>query len=160
MHGPPLWQVERGSGVVHLFGVAPGARGDGWLRREVRDAIEAADELWVETPPDLEIDGDPALPELATRDQDDALDPFVADRLAAATEALGLPPASLEVFRPWLTVQIVDRLLLDRAGIDPASDVEHVLVRIAGERGIPIRTELHADTVVRELGELPDDVQQ
>lgn len=156
--GPPLWVV---GGTVHLFGVTPGARGDAWLTREVRDAFDASHELWVEAPPDLDVDGNPLLQELGLRRERETLSPAVAERLEAALDRLGLPPRSMDALRPWVIVQLLDRMRLDRARIDPANDVEHVLVERARALGMAVRAEMaDADGAIRAVGEGPLDAQE
>lgn len=150
--GPPLWLV---GGVVHLFGVVPGARGDGWFTPDVRAALASSDELWVETPPDLDLEGNPLLERLGVQQPSSpAMSAPVAERLEAALRSLGVPPGSLSVLRPWVMVQILDRQRLDRARIDPGNDVEQVLVREALSLGLPVRCEFPgADQAIRFLGE-------
>lgn len=159
---PPMWLVERGAASVFLFGDCPGARDDAWLTDAVRAAVLGSDEVWCEVPDDEQVVGHPLFLEVA-RSPDRVLSERLGAELTARFEAmvlsLGLDPAGLEGMRPWLAAQLIEQALRAKAGLASEHAVERVVIGLAREHGIPIRSEFSIEEVLRGFGEMPEPVE-
>lgn len=156
---PPMWLVERGPASVFLFGDCPGARDDAWLTDAVRAAVLRSDEVWCEVPGDEEIVGHPLFLEAGV-----SPDRMLADRLGAertvrfeaVARSVGLDPAGLQSLRPWLAVQLIEQALRAKAGLAPAHAVDRVVIGLAREHRIPLRSEFSIEEALSRFGEMPE----
>jgi uncharacterized protein len=145
MVGPTLWQVERESSEVFVFGETVGVRCDDvWLSDPIVRAVDGCREFWCEVADAAEIAASPSLGKyglagepLSTRLNKDQL-----RSLHATARAVDVDPTTLEGLRPWLAGQLLESAHRARAGFDATADVHDVLLSLARESGKPIRTEL------------------
>jgi uncharacterized protein YbaP (TraB family) len=77
------------------------------------------------------------------------LTPEAATKLAAYTQRLGLPPAMLDPFKPWLAAITLTQLHLAQLGFDPQSGIEQRMVTRAAADHKEI---LGLETVDEQLG--------
>lgn len=140
-----MWQVERGSSKVFLFGETVGVRReDAWLREPIRRAVDGSREFWCEVADADEIAASPSLGEygLAAEPLSGRLDEHQRHYLHAIAGAVDVDPTTLEGLRPWLAGQLLEIVHRDRSGIDATADVHNVLLSLARDSGKAIRTEL------------------
>ncbi|HEX5946731.1 MAG TPA: TraB/GumN family protein [Acidimicrobiales bacterium] len=148
-----------GGGVGVLFGDCPGARDDAWLTDAVRTAVLDSDEMWCEVPDPAEVAGHPRLLEVGLspdRVLSDRLGAERTKRFEAVARSLGLDPAGLQGLRPWLVAQLVEQALRAQAGLTAAHAVDRVLLGLAREHGIPVRSEFSIDEVLGRFGQMPE----
>jgi len=156
---PPMWIVERGSASVFVFGDCPGARDDAWLTDAVRAAVLRSDEVWCEVPGDEEFVGHPLFLEVGGSPDRMLADRLDAERIArfeAVARSVGLDPAGLQGLRPWLAAQLIELALRAKAGLAPAHAVDRVVIGLARDHGIPVRSEFSIEEALSRFGEMPE----
>ena len=145
MVGPTLWQVERESSKVFLFGETVGVgRDDVWLSEPIRRAVDSCREFWCEVADAAEIAASPSLGKygLATEPLSSRLDRDQLRALHATARVVDVDPTTLEGLRPWLAGQLLESAHRARAGVDATADVHDALLSMARDSGKEIRTEL------------------
>ncbi len=157
---PALWKVQGAHATVYLFGTVhvlkPGTQ---WRSPKVEAAFKASGVLWEEIkdsddpaaiqPLVLKYGVDPANP-LSGK-----LDDAGKARLATAETSLGLPPAQLEVLRPWMAGLTLSLVPIEKAGYDPKSGVDIALKALATEQGKPTQGFETMEQQVRFFADLP-----
>ena len=113
---PLLYRVQRGGGTTYILGAAE-ATDNGWFVPKIAAALDAADVLWLETPPGsttAAAEGqtppppDPALQKIFAerafdREHDlfEVLPPAISQRTLDWARKLSLPREQLAPRRPW-----------------------------------------------------------
>ena len=163
MVGPTLWQVERGSSEVFVFGETVGVRReDVWLGETIQRALDRCREFWCEVADADEIAASPALGEygLSAEPLSRRLDMERLRSLHATARLVDVDPTSLEGLRPWLAGQLLESAHRARSGVDSTADVHDVLVARARASGKVIRTELpDAEATLAFFASLGDDAE-
>lgn len=138
---PALWQVDRNGQRIYLFGTVHFLpKGVEWLHGSVAKAYQSSNVLLTEI-----IEGSPEqmraiVAQKAMLAGDASLRSTLAPRTRKALEAAlasnGLPPATLDRFRPWYAAVALSTLPLMKSGFDPANGVDAKLGALAKERGL------------------------
>lgn len=161
---PALWVVKDADSTIYLFGTVHFLKpGTDWHSPKIGQAVSSSDELVLEI-----ADGDdaakmqPLLQSLGFDVQHPLSSRIPAKdkpRLAAAAQALGAPPAAMELMRPWLAALTLSVLPAVRAGYDPQSGVEQALTGEAKALGHPVRAFETTEQQLKFLADLPEPVQ-
>jgi len=178
---PALWRIADADTDMLLFGTIHVLHPDSvWLDDAVRDAVDGADVLVLET----ELDGDAQAraSRLAERHSylrpGQALSEVLGDDaplLAQAAAALDLDPALLQSYRPWMASLVLSLRFAELQGQEAAAGADVILLeraRSAGariayletpEQQIAVFTELSPQgeremlaATLREIAETPD----
>ena len=138
---PAIWKVKGAHGTVYLFGtihiMKPNVE---WEAGKVKDALTDSDTVYVEV---ANLDDQGAALPLAAQFGMDMAHPLSTKitkedvaLLDAAAKNMGLPgEAMLEPMQPWLVTMSVSVLPMMKAGYDPASGVDVVLLGEARKAG-------------------------
>jgi uncharacterized protein YbaP (TraB family) len=159
---PILYRVVKGAGTVHMLGFSEATNND-WFVPKIAAALDAADTLWLETPPGSasaaaagESSGPPVDPELQRIFAERALDPAhdlfevlppaVSARTGQWADKLKLTRNSLAPMRPWfarITIQQAYAAQRQTKADEGEKTVfpERVVIDRARQRGIPIQSE-------------------
>lgn len=177
---PLLYRIERGKGVVYLFGFSE-ATDESWYTPKIRTAFEASSTLWLETVPgsasnaaagDAGPPPDAALQKIFDerawdKDHDlfKILPPDIAARTAAWADKLKIDKAGLAKMRPWFARITIQQAYAaqQQAKAKPKEKLvfpETLFVARARARGMPIKSEYPtlAD-LIRSFADLPEDAQ-
>lgn len=161
---PPLWVVRDADSTLYLFGtVHLLPKGVNWRTPEVVRALAESEEVWFEI---AEVGDDAAgaaamqklMPTLGLdprRPLSTKLPQADRTRLQAAATALGLPPAQLEPFRPWLAALTLTVTAIQKAGFDPNLGVDVLLARAARDQNKPIKALETVEQQLRFFADLP-----
>jgi uncharacterized protein YbaP (TraB family) len=158
---PILYRVRHGQGTVYILGFAE-ATDDSWFAPKIANALDAANVLWLETPPGSATaaaegqQSPPADPELqrvftekgfdADHDLFQMLPPDISIRTAQWADKLGIARTTLSPMRPWFArIQIQQAYSSQRQAKAAEGQKlvfpERVVVDRARARGIPIQSE-------------------
>lgn len=140
---PRMWVVKDADSTIYLFGTIHALRPElQWRSAKIDNAFKSADELILEI---ADVDDTAKAQGLFLKyglDRDHPLsaklDPEYKAKLASAAEAMGVPPAALDMFRPWLAGLTLTIAPLVKAGYDPKSGVEMLLKAEAVKMGKPV----------------------
>lgn len=162
--GPALWVIRDADSTIYLFGTVHVLRPTtAWGTARVDAAFDSADEIY------LEISNPDDQAALIPIIQQHGLDPAnpLSSRLTAeefakfdeAAKTIGASGAQLDAFRPWLAALQLSLAPLTKAGYDPQSGVESILLARAKAAGKPVKGFETLDQQIRILADLPEDVQ-
>jgi len=138
---PAIWRVKGAHGTLYLFGtihiMKPNVE---WETGKVKDAFTASDTVYVEV---ANLDDQAAALPLAAQFGMDMAHPLSTKitkedvaLLDTAAKSMGLPgEAMLEPMQPWLVTMSMSVLPMMKAGYDPASGVDVVLLGEARKAG-------------------------
>jgi len=138
---PAIWKVKGAHGTVYLFGtihvMKPNVE---WETAKVKAAFDASDTVYVEV---ANLDDKTAGLPLAAKFGLDMAHPLSTkisrddvDLLDKTAKGMGLPGEStFEPMQPWLVTMTVGVLPMVKAGFDPASGVDVVLLKQARDAG-------------------------
>jgi hypothetical protein len=138
---PAMWKVKGAHGTVYLFGTIHVMKPDvDWETAKVKSAFDASGTVYMEV---ANLDDQMAALPLAAQFGMDMAHPLSSkiskDDVAAldtAVKSMGLPgEAMLEPMQPWLVTMTVSVLPMMKAGYDPASGVDVVLLGQARKAG-------------------------
>ncbi|MFL6589764.1 MAG: TraB/GumN family protein [Chthoniobacterales bacterium] len=141
---PAMWVIKDADSTIYLIGTLHLLKRDTeWNSEKVKKCVRESTELWLEI---TDFDDkttmaallakfglDPQHP-LSTKLNDDQ-----RKRLEKVATTYGIPVASLEPMRPWLAAVLLSAGPLTKAGYDPKSGVERILVAQATAEGDKIR---------------------
>jgi uncharacterized protein len=141
---PAMWVIKDADSTIYLIGTMHLLKHDTeWNAEKVKKTVHEATELWLEI---ADIDNQATLAPLMAKFGVDAehplstkLDDEQKKKLEKLTSIYGIPPATLEPMRPWLAAIVLTAMPLVKAGYDPKSGVERVLMAQATEEGDKIR---------------------
>ncbi len=131
---PPFWIVRDADSEVLLFGSVHVLRPDlDWRPGELDAALAKADDLWFELPIDAASEARTA--QLAAtrglmadgRTLTSLLSPQGAQRLAKASETLGVSLAVMDQLEPWFAEVLLAGAQFRKAGADASGGVEKIL---------------------------------
>jgi uncharacterized protein YbaP (TraB family) len=177
---PLLYRVQRGSGATYILGAAE-ATDNGWFVPKIAAALDAADVLWLETPPGsttAAAEGqpppppDPALQKIFAerafdREHDlfEVLPPAISQRTLDWARKLSLPREQLAPRRPWFARIALQQAYASQRQAKAAAGEklvtpERIVIERARQRQIPIQSEYAtiAD-LLRFFAALPDPAQ-
>ncbi|MBY0563398.1 MAG: TraB/GumN family protein [Hyphomonadaceae bacterium] len=165
--GPALYVARDADSTMYLFGTLhlrrPGAP---WGGARAQAGIAEAEEIWTEMPISPETDAQ--IQQLAMQygraASDRPLSSYLsADenaRLAAALQALGVPPNAFDGLRPWLAAVTLALLPSVRAGFDPAAGADRQIDAFGDANGKHMRAFETAEQQLGMLAGFSDDVQR
>lgn len=162
--GPALWSIRDADSTLWLFGTVHILRADTpWGSAEVDAAFDSADEIWFEI---ANLDDQAAAVPLV---QQHGLSPdrplsslLTAEDIAElelAAASIGSSAAQMEPLRPWLAAITLSVAPLSRAGYQPGSGAEMILLTRARAAGKPIRGLETFESQLGMLAGLSDAVQ-
>ncbi len=151
---PGLWVVKDDDTTIYLFGTIHILKSEiKWFDGGIKSAFDASSELvleMIEPEPaamqalTMKLAIDPDGPPLTTK-----LGPDAAAKYSKAAETLGIPPAALESFEPWMVSLTFSVVGIVKAGFDPNSGVEKILTAAAKDKG---KTLVGLETAEQQLG--------
>jgi uncharacterized protein YbaP (TraB family) len=159
---PAIWRVKGAHGTVYLFGTIHVMKPDvDWQTAKVRAAFAASDAVYVEV---ANLDDKTAGLPLAAQFGLDMAHPLSTKigkddvgLLDAAAKGMGLPGEStFEPMQPWLVTMTVGVMPMLKAGYDPASGVDVVLLKQARDAGKKI---VGLETMEQQLHFVADEPQ-
>ena len=162
--GPALWVIRDADSTIYLFGTIHVLRPQTiWRWVEVEDAFDSADQIWFEiSNPDDQAAMIPLVQQHGLspdRPLNGLLNAAENTQLTEAANAVGVPPAQMNIFRPWLAGLTLSVAPLVKAGYDPQSGVEQVLKA----RAVAANKSIHGfetiDEQVRILAGMPEEQQ-
>lgn len=162
--GPALWVIRDADSTIYLFGTVHVLRPQTlWRWAEVETAFDGADQIWFEiSNPDDQAAMVPLIQQHGVspdRPLNSLLTASENTQLTEAANAIGVPPAQMNIFRPWLAGLTLSIAPLVKAGYDPQSGVELVLKARAQAANKPIHGFETIDEQVRILAGLPEEQQ-
>ncbi|HXQ51285.1 MAG TPA: TraB/GumN family protein [Stellaceae bacterium] len=142
---PGLWVVEGPHATVYLFGTIHVLHKDqAWSSPDIAKALGSSQELWLEVSDPDDLTEVQALVKRYGFDQQHPLSTKVSEADLAhvdeAAKSVGVADGekTFEPMRPWLvSVTLADAMLI-RAGYDPESGVEHLLLHDDLTHGKPV----------------------
>jgi len=158
---PALWAVKDHDSTIYLFGTVHVLRPDTqWRSAKIDEAFKSSGDLT------LEIVGgdDPAVMQPLilkygldrTKPLSSKIGPEAFQHAAELAQGGGLPPQALEPMRPWLAAISLSLIPVIKAGYDPKSGVEQVLLKSATEAG-KVKNALETpEQQVRFFADLPE----
>jgi uncharacterized protein len=159
---PAIWRVKGAHGTVYLFGTIHVMKPDvDWQTAKVKAAFAASDTVYVEV---ANLDDKTAGLPLAAQFGLDMAHPLSTKigkddvgLLDAAAKRMGLPGEStFEPMQPWLVTMTVGVMPMLKAGYDPASGVDVVLLKQARDAGKKI---VGLETMEQQLHFVADEPQ-
>ncbi|MBL8771394.1 MAG: TraB/GumN family protein [Phenylobacterium sp.] len=141
---PALWVIKDEDSTIYLMGTVHVLRpGTAWHEGKVEAALASSSSLVIEA---AGLDDAAVMQPLVRRYGLDPAQPLSSKlpekdrpRLAAAAQAMGLPPQALEPMQPWLAALTLSLAPAVKAGYDPQSGVEMSLLRMAKAGGWEVR---------------------
>jgi uncharacterized protein YbaP (TraB family) len=141
---PALWVLKDADSTIYFFGtihaMKPGVK---WHSDKLDAAFAASSELWVEET------GDSDKAEMFQLVKTYGIDPHhpITDKLTAAQQArfvkvsqvVGLDPAAIDKFRPWLAATMLGGAVNGRTGFTSEEGIDHRLEADAKAAGKPIK---------------------
>ena len=157
---PAMWRVKGVHGTVYLFGTIHVMKPEvAWEAGAVKPAFDASDTVYVEV---ANLDDQTAALPLAAQFGLDMAHPLSMKiskddtaLLDTTAKAMGLPgEAALEPMQPWLVTMTVSMMPMMKAGYDPKSGVDVVLLEQARKAGKKIEG---FETMEQQLHFVADD---
>ena len=152
--GPALWVVSDADSTIYLYGTFHLLRPTtAWGSARVDAAFDSASEVWfeVENPDDqaaivpivqrLGVSPDRPLSSLLSAEEFATLD--------TAAKALGASGAALDPLRPWFASLQLAVASIVKAGFDPQSGVDRILIARAHAAGKPVKG---LETIEEQIG--------
>ncbi|MGO8914521.1 MAG: TraB/GumN family protein [Stellaceae bacterium] len=143
---PALWLARGKTATIYLFGTIHALKkSDVWEGPRIAKALAQSQELWLEIPdPDNRQEAQTLTSQFGFDPQhplSSKVSPPVLAQLEAVAKAIGMHEGekTLEPMRPWLASVALEDALLVRAGYDPGSGVEPLLLHQAVTAGKPVR---------------------
>jgi len=162
---PALWVVRDRDTTIYLFGTIHALRpGINWFQGPLKRAFASSDTLMTEiVMPDpkvaqalmLKAALNPTGPSLTEKLPEDKRAAY-----GAALAKLGIQPAQLDRFDPWLVASQLAVATLIKSGYDPASGAERVLTDAASAEHKPVAGLETVEQQVGYLDGLSDKAQQ
>lgn len=161
---PALWVIKDADSTIYLFGTVHVLKPQvQWRSAKVDAALAQADELVTEIrDPDDAAAAQPLIRKYGidpTHPLSTKLPAAEKARVAAAVTSLGLPPTALEPFRPWMAALTLTVAPLVKAGYDPKSGVDTLLLARARADGKGLGALETMEQQLRFFADLPPDVE-
>lgn len=143
---PAMWVVEGGQGTVEILGsvhlLKPGTR---WFDGAVKNALERADDLTLETV--LDQAAHKTIQDITVREGlypagqslQAHVPPAVYQHTVVTARKMGIQEPVIQRFRPWYASIVLASGMVQGMGFDSNAGVERTLSEEARLRGLPIR---------------------
>jgi uncharacterized protein YbaP (TraB family) len=176
---PLLYRVTRGQGTAFILGYAE-ATNNAWFTAKIAAALDAADVLWLETPPGsaaAAAEGQAAAPDPEAQrvfaeqafdrahDLFEVLPPAIAERTLQWVGKLAIDREALVPMRPWFARITIQQAYASQRQATAAEgkklvSPERAVVERARQRSIPIESEYATlGDLLRFFASLPDPAQ-
>lgn len=157
---PALWAIKDKDSTIYLFGTIHVLKPDTkWRSAKIDQAFNSSADLTLEIvgaddpavmqPLVLKYGLDPAKP-LSSK-----IGPEAFKHASELAQGGGVPPQALESMRPWLAAISLSMAPVIKAGYDPRSGVEQVLVKAAAESGKTKKALETPEQQIRFFADLP-----
>lgn len=141
---PAFWKIRDADSTIYLLGTVHLLKPETvWKTDKLMEAINAAQDLWLELPTTDPQAMAPEMMQLVTRfglspgqPLSKDLTPEEMKTLDEAARLSGLTGAQLNVFRPWFAALTISNAAMMSAGYDPASGVDTNIEAAFKARGI------------------------
>jgi len=158
---PAMWVIRDEDSTIYLIGTLHLLRHDAeWNSDKVKRAVRESTELWLEI---ADTDDQAAAMQLAMKYGMDSkkplsskLSPAQKEKLTKVANGYGVVLAGLEQMQPWLAAMLLTMVPLQKAGYDPNSGVDRVLLAQAKKEGDKIRGFETMEQQVRIFADLPE----
>lgn len=162
--GPRLWVIRDEDSTLYLFGTVHILKPDtAWESDRVTQAFDSAAEIWFEAP---NLDDQAAAIPLVQRHGFDPSRPLSSVLSAedfasfdAAARSIGGSGAAFDAMRPWMAAMTLSLAAVQKAGYQPQTGVEMVLLNRARAAGKPVRGFETMDQQLRMLADMSDEAQ-
>ncbi|PVM91281.1 TraB/GumN family protein [Caulobacter endophyticus] len=157
---PALWKIQDQDSTIYLFGTVHVLRPETqWRSAKLDSALKLADELVLEV---VGADDMAVMQPLIMKYGIDPATPL-SKKLAAADwektktygQEMGVPPAAIEAFRPWMAAITLAMAPMVKAGFDPKKGVEQVLTAELKADGKGVGQLETAEQQIRFFADLP-----
>lgn len=161
---PPMWVVKDADSTIYMVGtVHVMQEGVDWQSTAVAEALEDADEVWLEIPDLTPPDNFGSMVMRLGMSPDRPLSTLLDDSEMADLEAIlaehGVPADAFDGLRPWFAYLQITGLMLVEAGFDPEGGIDAQIKAQADELGIPVRGFETFEEQFDILSGMPEDVQ-
>jgi uncharacterized protein YbaP (TraB family) len=158
---PAMWVIRDEDSTIYLIGTLHLLRHDAeWNSDKVKKTVRESTELWLEI---ADADDQAAAMQLAMKYGMDPkkplsskLNPAQKEKLAKVADRYGVVLAGLDQMQPWLAAMLLTMVPLQKAGYDPNSGVDRVLLAQAKKEGDKIRGFETMEQQVRIFADLPE----
>lgn len=148
--GLPMWIIKDADSTIYMTGTIHMLPAEiQWDSEKLRNAIRAADELWLEIPMSSDIqkfaaDSMPAM-------MKHAMSPTPLSKLLTAEEVatlkariteFGLPPETftmMNMMKPWFATVMLSISPLSSSGYDPTQGIDIKIAKLAEDDGDPVK---------------------
>jgi len=157
---PALWKIKDHDSTIYLFGTVHVLRPETqWRSPKLDGALKSSDELVLEV---VGADDMAVMQPLIMKYGIDQATPL-SKKLAAADwektkvygQGMGVPPAALDAFRPWMAAITLAMAPMIKAGYDPKSGVEQVLAAELKAQGKSTAALETAEQQIKIFADLP-----
>jgi len=157
---PALWKIQDQDSTIYLFGTVHVLRPETqWRSAKLDAALKSTDELVLEV---VGADDMAVMQPLIMKYGIDQATPL-SKKLAAADwektktygQEMGVPPAAIEAFRPWMAAITLAMAPMIKAGFDPKKGVEQVLTAEIKTDGKGVGQLETAEQQIRFFADLP-----
>jgi uncharacterized protein YbaP (TraB family) len=161
---PAMWVIRDKESTIYLIGTLHLLRHDtDWNSAKVKKTVNESTELWLEI---ADLDDQAAMMQLVMKygmDREKPLSskltPAQKEKLAKVAGTYGVVVAGLEPMKPWVAAMLLTVLPLQKAGYDPNSGVDRLLLAQAKKEGDKICGLETMEQQVRVLADLPESEQ-
>jgi len=163
---PAVWVVSDADSRLYLIGTVPLVKQDAvWQTLAVRGAIDDSKAFLIETDPSnssavaaMEVTRELGFYTDGSR-LTDLLDAVDTEKLARVSARANIPLGTLENIKPWLASSLLAIAAGENAGLSTENPIIENAIDTAKIKQSPVMFLSTADSQVRDLGELPADVQ-
>ena len=148
--GLPMWVIRDADSTIYITGTIHMLPAElQWDSEKLRNAIKAADELWLEIPMSSDVakfaqDSMPMMMKhaISPTPLSKLLTPEETATLKARIAEFGLPPetfAMMNGMKPWFATIMLGISPLSAAGYDPTQGIDLKIAKLAEDDGDPIK---------------------
>ncbi|PHR60993.1 MAG: hypothetical protein COA43_04945 [Robiginitomaculum sp.] len=164
--GPAIWKITDQDSTLYLYGSVHLLPDDmKWQRRDMLAAFDEVGTVFFEVPDDnkSKLDATILQQQYGVYESGDRLsnhlDVLAQKRLTAAAYNVKIPPAKLEIFKPWLAADILSIAIAQDNGLLASNSVDSVLRTKAEAAGKSIRALEDMRSYIEVVALLPEWVQ-
>ncbi|MDP9005166.1 MAG: TraB/GumN family protein [Verrucomicrobiota bacterium] len=158
---PAMWVIRDEDSTIYLIGTLHLLRHDAeWNSAKVQKTVRESTELWLEI---ADADDQAAAMQLSMKYGMDPKRPLSSklnaaqkEKLAKVANGYGIVLAGLEPMQPWLAAMLLTMAPLQKAGYDPNSGVDRLLLAQAKKEGDKIRGFETMEQQIRIFADLPE----
>lgn len=148
--GLPMWIIKDADSTIYMTGTIHMLPAEiQWDSEKLRNAIKAADELWLEIPMSSDIqkfaaDSMPAMMKhaMSTTPLSKLLTAEEVATLKARITEFGLPPETftmMNMMKPWFATVMLSISPLSSSGYDPTQGIDIKIAKLAEDDGDPVK---------------------